>query len=139
MKVVMGVIDVKELDDYIDSNSVPFVVCTPPTGVTSNRQQRYLEKYYDKVVDRRGWVSYYCNIINAWKCRSSGFQSIQFPDGQVDQIKKYKLERNVKTNNRYLVVPQLTSGKKVDSLSLVKMIRMSTEKMKKQVNMVTVR
>lgn len=134
MKVLMKVIDVKDLDDYIDEDSVPFAVCTPPYGVTSNRQQRYLDKYYDKVIDKRGWVSYYCNIVNAFKCRDKGYTQIKFPDGKEEIIKNYSLERNKVVRNGYVVVPYFKSGNKIDSFSLVKMIRLDVEDIKDQVN-----
>lgn len=134
MDILMKVIDVRELDDYIDDGVVPFAVCTPTTGVTSNRQVRYLEKYYDLVVDKRGWATYYCNIINAWKCKEVGYKSIRFNDGKEEQIKDYSLERNDEAHNGYLVVSYFNSGNKIDSLNLVKMIRLDVEDIKKTVN-----
>lgn len=134
MKITMNVIDVRELDDYIDGGVVPFAVCTPPTGVTSNRQMRYLQKYYDLIVDKRGWATYYCNIINAWKCREIGYKTIKFADGREENIKDYTLEKNSKAHNGYLVVSYFNSGNKIDSLNLVKMIRLEVENIKKSVN-----
>ena len=134
MLVTMKAISVNELDDYIDNSEVPFAICTPPYGVTSNRQQRFLEKYYDKVVDKRGWVSYYCNIINMKKCRASGFDKIKFADGRVENIKDYRVVRNSKLRNGFVVAPRFSSGSRIDALSLVKQIRLEVEKVKTQVN-----
>jgi len=134
MKITMDVIDVKDLDDYIDANTVPFAICVPQTGVTSNRQLKYIEKYYDEVVDKKGWKSYYCNIVNAWKCREVGYKTIKFKDGKEENIKDYNLERNKRAFNGYLVETFFTSGNKINSLDLVKMIRLDVEKIKKQIN-----
>ena len=134
MLVAMKVVDVKELDDYIDENEVPFAVCTPPYGVTSNRQQRFLDKYYDKITDKKGQASYYCNIINAWKCRESGYKGIKFSDGKVEEIKNYSLEKNDTLRKGYVVTPNFKSGKKINALSLVKQIRLEVEKVKIKVN-----
>jgi len=136
MLVTMRAIDVKELDDYIDNGEVPFAICTPPYGVTSNRQQRFLDKYYDKVVDRRGYVSYYCNIINAKKCRASGYNKIQFADGRIEDIKDYKLVKKSKLRNGFIVAPRFESGNRIDALSLVKLVRLSVEQVKTRVNAV---
>ena len=134
MNIVMNVIKVNDLDDYIDESIVPFAVCTPPYGVTSNRQKKYIEKYYDKIVDKRGWVSYYCNIVNADKCKQMEYKNIKFKDGKEEKIKGYSLEKNEKIKNKYTVISHFESGNKIDSLALVKLIRLDVEKVKKEVN-----
>ena len=49
MKIQMQVVDSKILDGYIDENIVPFAVCVSTKSTLSKRQQRFLEKYYDRV------------------------------------------------------------------------------------------
>lgn len=134
MKIQMQVVDAKSLDDYIDEDIVPFAVCASAESNISKRQQRYLEKYYDRVVDKRGWISFYCNIINAWKCRDMGYKSIEFPDGEEKRIQAYNLEKSPSVDDKYVVVPYFSTGEKMDSISLVKMIRLEVEQMKNKIN-----
>ena len=86
MKIQMIVVDLRVLDNYIDENVVPFAVCVPVGTDITKRQQRFLEKYYDRVVDKRGWISFYCNIINAWKCKEMNYDSSLYKHtkGKVD-------------------------------------------------------
>ena len=137
MQVTMRVIDVKDLDDCIDNGEVPFAICTPPSGVTSNRQQRFLDKYYDKVVDRKGWVSYYCNIINARKCRACGYKKMKFANGNEEKIKDFRLARKESVRNGFVVVTRFNSGRSMDALSLVKNVRLDVERIKSRVNSVS--
>ena len=134
MKIQMQVVDVKVLDDYIDENVVPFAVCVSVGSAVSKRQQRYLEKYYDKIVDKRGWVSFYCNIINAWKCKEMNYKSIEFADGEEKRIKEYNLEKSESLDGKYVVVPYFSTGEKLDAVSLVKLIRLDVEQMKSKIN-----
>ena len=134
MKIQMQVIDARVLDDYIDENVVPFAVCAAAGSGVSKRQQRYLEKYYDKVVDKRGWVSFYCNIINAWKCKEMDYKSIEFADGEEKRIKEYNLEKSDSLDGKYVVVPYFSTGEKLDAVSLVKLIRLDVEQMKSKIN-----
>lgn len=134
MKIQMQVADVKTLDTYIDENTVPFAVCASTGENISKRQQRFLEKYYDRVVDKRGWVSFYCNIINAWKCRDMGYKAIEFPDGEEKKIQQYNLEKSESLNGKYVVVPYFKTGDKIDAVSLTKMIRLKVADMSKKLN-----
>lgn len=124
MKIQMLVIDVRTLDNYIDEDIVPFAVCVSTKSNITKRQQRFLEKYYDRVVDKRGWVSFYCNIINAWKCKEMDYISIEYPDGTEEFIQEYNLEHCDSLDGKYVVVPYFKSGNKIDVLSLTKMIRL---------------
>lgn len=132
MKIQMQVVDVKMLDNYIDDNIVPFAVCASTESTISKRQQRYLEKYYDRVVDKRGWISFYCNIINAYKCRDMGYSSIEFPDGKEKRIQAYNMEKDSYGN--YEVVSYFSTGEKMNALSLTKIIRLDVEQMKNMIN-----
>lgn len=134
MKIQMIVIDSRVLDNYIDENIVPFAVCIPVGADLSKRQQRFLEKYYDRVVDKRGWVSFYCNIINAWKCKEMGYESIEFADGTEEKIQTYGLEKSRSLDYKYVVVPYFSQEEKMDSVELVKKIRLEVEKMKNKIN-----
>lgn len=139
MKILMQVTDVKTLDGYIDDNAVPFAVCVPSGCNISKRQQRFLEKYYDRVVDKRGWVCFYCNIINAWKCRDNGYKTIEFPNGVEEKIQQYNLERNASLNGKYVVVPYFKSGNKIDAVSLTRLVRLKVADMSKKLNEKVVR
>lgn len=134
MKVMMNVIDVSDLDEYIDEKTVPFTVCVPTSGVTSKRQLKFLDQYYDKVVDKRGWISYYCNIVNPRKCLDNDYTSIQLNNGFEKDIKTYKLEKNEKTNG-YVVSYGFKNNEKMDAISLIKTIRLDVETVKKSVNL----
>lgn len=134
MKIQMQVIDARVLDDYIDENVVPFAVCAAVGSTVSKRQQRYLEKYYDRIVDKRGWVSFYCNIINAWKCKEMDYKSIEFAGGEEKRIKEYNLEKSDSLDGKYVVVPYFSTGEKLDAVSLVKLIRLDVEQMKSKIN-----
>jgi hypothetical protein len=134
MKIQMVVIDSKVLDNYIDENVVPFAVCLSINTSLTKRQQRFLEKYYDRVVDKRGWVTFYCNVINAWKCKEMGYKSIEFSDGKEEKIKSYGLEKSKSLDDKYVVVPYFSPDEKIDSVSLVKKIRLEVEKLKNKIN-----
>lgn len=134
MKILVDVINIEDLDDYIDNNVIPLAVCTPMSGVTSKRQNNFLTKYYDKVEDKRGWISYYCNVINANKCREMGYKEVKFADGKEEKIIGFELEECEKVDDKYIPVPNFASGKKIDVFSLVKMIRLKVESIKKEVN-----
>lgn len=134
MKILVDVINVDDLDDYIDNNIIPLAVCTPKSGVTSKRQNNFLTKYYDKVVDKKGWVSYYCNVTNANKCRDMDYKEVRFADGNEEKIIGFELEECQYVDNKYIPVPNFASGKKLDVFSLVKMIRLKVEDIKKEVN-----
>lgn len=134
MKIKMTVIDFKMIDGYIDARIVPFAVCIASGSEVSKKQQRFLEKYYDRIVDKRGWVSFYCNIINPWKCKDMGYESIEFSDGTVETIQSYALEENASVDDKYVVVQCFNKEKKFDSVSLVKLIRLDVEKMKNKIN-----
>ena len=134
MKIQMEVINSDNLDNYIDKKIVPFVVCAPKDVPFSKKQQRFLEKYYDKIVDKRGWVSFYCNIINAWKCKDMNYNSITFSNGKEEIIQDYNLEPHKSVGNKYIVVLYFKSGETIDSITLVKKIRLDVEKVKKKIN-----
>ena len=134
MKVLMDVSGVRELDDYIESNTVPMIVCTPPSGVNSRAQQKFLDKYYDKIVDRRGWSSYYCNIINAGKCRDMNYETIMQTSGKEEKIRDFGLKKSAAVKGKYIVAVRYQSGKIVDGVSLVKTVRLKAETKKKQLN-----
>ena len=134
MKIQMQVVDSKILDGYIDENVVPFAVCVSSSSTVSKRQQRFLEKYYDRVVDKRGWVSFYCNIINPWKCKDCGYSSIEFPDGEEKRIQEYNLEHSESVDGKYVVVPYFSTGEKIDAVSLVKIIRMQVVELANKLN-----
>lgn len=134
MKIKMTVVDFKMIDGYIDARIVPFAVCVAAGSEITKKQQRFLEKYYDRIVDKRGWVSFYCNIINPWKCKDMGYESIEFSDGSVEEIKGYSLEENASVDDKYVVVQCFNKEKQFDSVSLVKLIRLDVEKMKNKIN-----
>lgn len=134
MKIQMLVVDSKTLDGYIDENIVPFAVCASSSSTISKRQQRFLEKYYDRVVDKRGWVSFYCNIINPWKCKDVGYKSIEFADGEEKRIQEYNLEHSDSVDGKYVVVPYFSTGEKIDAVSLVKMIRLQVSELLNKIN-----
>ena len=134
MKVLMDVSGVRELDDYIDANIAPMIVCTPSSGASSSAQQKFLDTYYDKITDRRGWTSYYCNIINAGKCRDMNYESIMRTSGKEDKIKDFGLRKSAAVRGKYIVVIRYNSGKIVDGVSLVKSVRLKAETKKKQIN-----
>ena len=133
MKILMDVIRARDLDDYIDSDIVPMAVCVPQSGVSSS-QQEFLDKYYDKVVDKRGWISYYCNVINPQKCRECGYESIMETNGKEEVIKDFGLKKIDSVGAKYVVAVIYDSGKTLTGLDLVKKVRLETEYMKKQVN-----
>ena len=134
MKIQMIVVDLRVLDNYIDEHVVPFAVWVPVGTDITKRQQRFLEKYYDRVVDKRGWVSFYCNIINAWKCKEMGYDSIEIADGSEEKIKAYGLEKCKSLDYKYVVVPYFSQEEKMDSVELVKKIRLEVEKLKNKIN-----
>jgi len=133
MKILMDVSGVRELDDYIDSDIVPMVVCTPQSGVSSS-QQEFLDTYYEKVVDKRGWTSYYCNIINANKCREGNYESVMETNGKEEFIKDFGLKKIDSIGVKYVVAICYNSGKIIDGIQLVKKVRLKVETKKKQVN-----
>ena len=134
MKIQMQVTDVKTLDHYIDESVVPFAVCVSQGQNVSKRQQRFLEKYYERVVDKRGWVNFYCNIINPWKCREMGYKSITLPSGEEKNIQRYNLERSASLNGKYVVVPYFKTGEKIDAVALTRMVRLKVADMSKKLN-----
>jgi hypothetical protein len=134
MKILMDVIDCKQLDGYIDEEVVPFAVCASVNSTISKRQLRFLEKYYDRIVDKRGWVSFYCNVINAWKCREMNYKSIEFSDGEEKRIGAFNLEPSESLGGKYVVVPYFATGENIDSISLVKMVRLKVAEMNNHIN-----
>ena len=133
MKIQMKVSESKSLDGYIDDQVVPFAVCVDPDFKLSKRQQSYLEKYYDKVVDRAGKATYYCNVINAWKCKDMGYSSIKFADGSEKTIRAYNLERNASVGGKYVVVPHFSRTDKINAVELTKMVRLDVERIRGRV------
>ena len=133
MKIQMKVIESKSLDGYIDDQVVPFAVCLDSDFKLSKRQQSYLEKYYDKVVDRTGKATYYCNVINAWKCKDMGYSSIKFADGSEKTIRAYNLERNSSVGGKYVVVPHFSRTDKINAVELTKMVRLDVERIRGRV------
>ena len=138
MKILMDVSGVRELDDYIDSDIVPMVVCVPQSGVSFNQQQ-FLDKYYEKVVDRRGWISYYCNVISANKCREGNYESIMETSGKEQIIKDFGLKKLDSIGMKYAVVVRYDSGETIDGVELVKKVRLKAETKKKQMNNIKTR
>ena len=134
MKIEMKVTDARSLDSYINNKVVPFVVCIDENVKMTKMQKSFLEKYYDKVVDKRGWVSYYCNVINAWKCREMGYTSIVFPDGKEKSIRAYNLEKSPSAGGNYVVVPYFSRQDKISSVELTKLIRLEVENVKTRLN-----
>lgn len=134
MNIIMDVIGISELDGFISKKVIPFVVCVPKDEKVSKKQQACLDKYYDLVMDKRGWPSYYCNIVNAYKCNDMGYKNIKFSDGREETIKNYSLERNESIENKYLVTSHFNSGNAMNSLELVKLIRLKVEDVKKEIN-----
>lgn len=139
MKIQMKAIGSKSLDGYIDNEVVPFAVCMDSDFKISKRQQSFLEKYYDKVVDRGGKVTYYCNVINAWKCKDMGYSSIKFADGSEKTIRAYNLEKNPSVGGRYVVVPHFSRTDKINSIELTKMVRLDVERIKGRVQSPSIR
>lgn len=133
MKILMDVSGVRELDDYIDSDVVPMAVCVPSSDVSSN-QQEFLDKYYEKVVDKRGWISYYCNVISVAKCRSGNYESIVETNGKEEKIEGFGLKRLDSVGAKFAVLVKLSSGKTIDGVNMVKKVRLKVETKKKQVN-----
>lgn len=133
-KIQMEAVETRLLDNYIDEDVVPFAVCASANSKISKRQQRYLEKYYDRVVDKGGRTTFYCNVMNAWKCRDMGYKSIEFPNGDVKAIKQYNLEKNDLAGGKYVVVSYFSQEDKIDSISLAKMVRLKVEEMKATLN-----
>ena len=133
MKILMDVSGVRELDDYIDSDIVPMAVCVPSSGATVS-QQTFLDKYYEKVVDKRGWTSYYCNVINANKCRDGNYESVMDANGKEEKIEKFGLKKLDSIGMKYAVVVKYDSGKTIDGVELVKKVRLKVETKKKQIN-----
>lgn len=133
MNISMKAINISELGEYVEKDVLPFAICVPNQGVPSKLLLPYLEKYYDKVEDRKGRICYYCNVINAFRCRNKGYESITFADGNVEKIDKLTLRKH-KALRKFVVVTHLSSGKAMDSVSLVKTVRLSIEDVKKQVN-----
>lgn len=134
MKVLMDVSGIRELEDYINSDTIPMVVCPNPNVEISDEQRVFLEKHYDKIIDKRGWVSYYCNVINAGKCRDMKYESIMQPNGKEEVIKDFGLQRSHALRGKYVVVVRYQSGKTIDGVSLIKSVRLKTETKKKQMN-----
>lgn len=133
MKILMDVSGIRELDDYIDSNIVPMAVCTPQSGVSS-RQQEFLDKYYEKVVDKKGWTSYYCTVISANRCREGNYESVMETNGKEQEIKDFGLKRLDSIGMKYAVVVRYASGKTETGVELVKKVRLKVETKKKQLN-----
>ena len=132
MNISMEAIDIDQLGEYIEKDSVPFAICVPNTGVPSKLLLPYLEKYYDKVVDRRGRICYYCNVINAFKCRNKGYETITLENGKTEKIEKFTLRKS-KVLKKYVVVSHLSSGEKLDATTLTKTVRMAVENVKNKV------
>ena len=139
MKIKMEVVDAKSLDNYINGKTVPFAVCVTSKETLSKRQQIFLEKYYDRVRDKRGMDSYYCNVINAWKCKGMGYESIEFPNGENKAIKAYNLEKNTSVDGRYVVTPYFSRTDKMNAIDLIKMVRLEIEKVKTPAQTATLR
>ena len=133
MNIFMKAIDLSQLDEYIERDSVPFAICVENEKNLSKLLLPYLEKYYDKVVDKKGMVCYYCNVINPYKCRSKGYNTITFEDGKIEKIEKFTLRRS-KLLNKFVVVSHLESGDKFDSINLTKKVRLKVEDIKKKIN-----
>ena len=133
MNISMKAIDVKDLEEYIEKDSVPFAICVSKNGVPSKLLLPYLEKYYDKVVDRKGRTTYYCNIINPFKCRDKGYDTITLSNGKIEKIEKFTLRKH-KTLKKFVVVSHLGSGAKLDAVSLTKTVSLNVQDVKKQVN-----
>lgn len=131
MNINMEVIDSSKLDYYIDDGSeIPFTVCVPLGMAVTRRQQAFLERYYDRVEDRKGRETYYCNIINAWKCKSMGYNSITFGNGKKEYISGYKF---TKKNGKYVLYPCFRSGRGMDAVSLVAKVRLLAAKTKQTI------
>jgi hypothetical protein len=139
MKIKMEVIDAKTLDNYINGKTIPLAVCVTEKESLSKKQQIFLEKYYDRVRDKRGIDSYYCNVINAWKCKDMGYESIEFPNGENKQIKAYNLEKHPSIGNKYVVTPYFSKTDKINAIELIKTVRLEVEKVKVPVKVVTLR
>lgn len=133
MNISMKAIDVNQLGEYIEKDCVPFAICVPKAGVPSKLLLPYLEKYYDKVVDRKGRTCYYCNVINPFKCRFKGYETITLENGKTEKIEKFTLRRS-KALKKFVVVSHLGSGTKMDAIALTKTVRLSVEDVKKKVN-----
>ena len=135
MKVAMKVVKSSELIAQIESGVVPFAVCTSSTEVISKRVQNYLDQYYCENIDQRGWKSYYCHIINAWKCKAMGYESIVFEDGKESKIKGYKLDSCLPLKGKKVVVTCLADGQKLPSTLLAKKVRLKVAETKKTLNL----
>ena len=133
MNISMKAISLNELGEYIERDSVPFAICVSKEGVPSKLLLPYLEKYYDKVVDKKGRTTYYCNVINPFKCRGKGYDTITLADGKIEKIEKFTLRKH-KALKKFVVVSHLGSGEQMDSISLTKSVSLSILDTKKQVN-----
>ena len=134
MKLLVDeVIGSNGLDDYMGTDFLPMVVCVPREGV-SDSQQSFLNEYYEKVVDKKGLVSYYCNIINPWKCRNCNYESIVEDSGKEYEIRNFKLKKLDAVGGKYVVVMKCDEGQTMDAVKLVKKVRLKVERKKKQLN-----
>ncbi len=132
MKIMMSVIESKDLEKYINDGIVPFAVCPSIEGISA-KQRKVLEKYYNKVTDQRGIDSYYCNIIDPYKCRDNGYDSIEFANGN-KKIKGYSLEKNRQMGNKYVVTIYFGANDKTNALELTKKNRLKVANLKKKIN-----
>lgn len=122
MNINVEVVEFSELDNYIDGTEIPLAIWLPNGAMVTRKQQAFLERYYERIVDCKGRPTYYCNIINAWKCKSMGYNSITFGNGKKEYISDYKF---TKKDGKYVLYPCFRSGNGMDVVSLIKNVRLN--------------
>jgi len=135
MKIAIDVVDNSEkLVKKIESGIVPFAVCLSPTEKVSKRVKSYLDQYYCENIDKKGQRSYYCNFIDPYKCKGSGYGSVVFEDGRESAIRVCNLQPTPALKGKYVVCAHLANGQKFSSVDLTKKVRLKVAKIKKDLN-----
>jgi hypothetical protein len=119
MDIWMNVVRYETLAKCKEKNVVPFAVCISKSDVRNKEIDKYIDKYYGIVIDKRGYSCCICNVILADKCRDGDYKNIRMQDKTMKKIKEFKPVKNKQLEGKVIVDIVFSSKEKINSIELV--------------------